>query len=182
MINFFGVQPKRNDPQKRKEKSSFHLSFPTNQNRNDRSAGQDFLRVSSMAHSPSAHLCPFTVIPQSGKCLGKCCNIREASLLHGRDQSPGHSPLPARLVITKTKATRDDRNSKPKSMICANCDGNGAVLCSQCKGDGINSEDMFNGRFKAGDSCWLCGGRREMLCGSCNGAGFIGGFMSTFDE
>ncbi|GMN58172.1 hypothetical protein TIFTF001_027270 [Ficus carica] len=25
-------------------------------------------------------------------------------------------------------------------------------------------------------------GRRDMLCGDCNGAGFIGGFMSTFDE
>ena len=33
----------------------------------------------------------------------------------------------------------------------------GAVLCSQCKGSGVNSADLFNGRFKAGDSCWLCG-------------------------
>lgn len=33
----------------------------------------------------------------------------------------------------------------------------GAVPCSQCKGNGINSVDHFNGQFKAGDSCWLCG-------------------------
>ncbi|KAB1204614.1 hypothetical protein CJ030_MR8G012686 [Morella rubra] len=33
----------------------------------------------------------------------------------------------------------------------------GAVLCSQCKGSGVNSVDLFNGQFKAGDSCWLCG-------------------------
>ena len=33
----------------------------------------------------------------------------------------------------------------------------GAVLCSQCKGDGVNSVDHFNGQFKAGESCWLCG-------------------------
>lgn len=33
----------------------------------------------------------------------------------------------------------------------------GAVQCSQCKGNGVNSVDVFNGQFKAGDSCWLCG-------------------------
>lgn len=66
-------------------------------------------------------------------------------------------------------------------MVCSDCEGNGAVLCSQCKGSGVNSADLFNGQFKAGDSCWLCGGRKEMLCGNCNGAGFLGGFMSTSD-
>lgn len=25
-------------------------------------------------------------------------------------------------------------------------------------------------------------GRKEMLCGNCNGAGFIGGFLSTYDQ
>jgi len=25
-------------------------------------------------------------------------------------------------------------------------------------------------------------GKRDILCGSCNGAGFLGGFMSTFDD
>lgn len=25
-------------------------------------------------------------------------------------------------------------------------------------------------------------GKKEVLCGECNGAGFIGGFLSTFDE
>jgi len=25
-------------------------------------------------------------------------------------------------------------------------------------------------------------GKKDILCGSCNGAGFIGGFMSTFDD
>lgn len=32
----------------------------------------------------------------------------------------------------------------------------GAIQCSQCKGNGINSEDHFDGRFKAGGLCWLC--------------------------
>ncbi|KAG7021244.1 hypothetical protein SDJN02_17932, partial [Cucurbita argyrosperma subsp. argyrosperma] len=32
----------------------------------------------------------------------------------------------------------------------------GAVQCAQCQGTGVNSEDHFNGRFKAGGLCWLC--------------------------
>ncbi|XP_076909727.1 protein BUNDLE SHEATH DEFECTIVE 2, chloroplastic-like isoform X1 [Bidens hawaiensis] len=86
--------------------------------------------------------------------------------------------------ILKPKATGDDKESKPKkrSVICTDCDGNGTIQCSQCKGSGVNSEDFFNGKFKIGDSCWLCGGRQEMLCGTCNGAGFVGGFLSGFDN
>ncbi|KAF8035863.1 hypothetical protein BT93_C1783 [Corymbia citriodora subsp. variegata] len=84
--------------------------------------------------------------------------------------------------LVKAQAAKGDGRTKPKSVICTDCDGNGAVLCSQCKGNGVNSEDLFNGQFKAGDSCWLCGGRKHMLCGNCNGAGFVGGFMSTYDE
>ncbi|KAJ0089586.1 protein BUNDLE SHEATH DEFECTIVE 2, chloroplastic-like isoform X1 [Pistacia vera] len=88
----------------------------------------------------------------------------------------------SKLRSVKAKAAANNGNTKPKSVICADCDGNGAVLCSQCKGSGVNSVDLFNGQFKAGDSCWLCGGKKDMLCGNCNGAGFVGGFMSTFDE
>ncbi|XP_062078046.1 protein BUNDLE SHEATH DEFECTIVE 2, chloroplastic-like [Humulus lupulus] len=72
--------------------------------------------------------------------------------------------------------------TKVNSIVCANCDGNGAVQCSQCKGEGVNSVDHFNGQFKAGGLCWLCRGKKEMLCGDCNGAGFLGGFMSTFED
>ncbi|GJZ55995.1 retrovirus-related pol polyprotein from transposon TNT 1-94 [Tanacetum coccineum] len=83
----------------------------------------------------------------------------------------------------KPKATGDkEAKPKTKSVICTDCDGNGAVQCSQCKGNGVNTEDFFNGQFKVGDSCWLCGGKKEMLCGNCNGAGFVGGFMSGFDH
>ncbi|GMQ07035.1 hypothetical protein CsSME_00051397 [Camellia sinensis var. sinensis] len=32
----------------------------------------------------------------------------------------------------------------------------GAILCPQCEGNGVNSVDHFNGRFKAGGLCWLC--------------------------
>lgn len=42
------------------------------------------------------------------------------------------------------------------SLICL-IFNSGAVLCSQCKGNGVNSVDYFNGEFKAGASCWLCG-------------------------
>lgn len=30
--------------------------------------------------------------------------------------------------------------------------------------------------------CVFCRGRQEMLCGTCNGAGFVGGFLSGFDN
>lgn len=69
-----------------------------------------------------------------------------------------------------------------KSILCSNCDGNGAVACNQCKGEGLNLEDHFQGRFKAGATCWLCRGKRQMLCGECNGAGFVGGFLSSSDD
>ncbi|KAK2660573.1 hypothetical protein Ddye_007106 [Dipteronia dyeriana] len=81
------------------------------------------------------------------------------------------------LLLAAASNRNRNRNTKPNSVICGDCDGNGAVQCSQCKGNGVNSVDLFNGRFKAGDSCWLCGGKKDM-----NGAGFIGGFMRTFDE
>nr|AFK48738.1 unknown [Lotus japonicus] len=83
----------------------------------------------------------------------------------------------------EVKATDDKTPStKARSIVCADCDGNGAILCTQCRGNGVNLVDHFNGRYKAGGLCWLCRGKKDILCGSCNGAGFIGGFMSTFDE
>ncbi|AES91497.1 putative Heat shock protein DnaJ, cysteine-rich [Medicago truncatula] len=82
------------------------------------------------------------------------------------------------------KATEDSSKgtTKVKSIVCADCTGNGAKECTQCQGSGVNLIDHFNGRFKAGGLCWLCRGKKDILCGSCNGAGFIGGFMSTFDD
>jgi len=89
-------------------------------------------------------------------------------------------------LAVKTKATENDRSAKKpqkvNSILCQDCEGNGAIVCTQCEGNGVNSVDHFNGRFKAGALCWLCRGKREILCGSCNGAGFLGGFLSTFDE
>ncbi|KAA8525452.1 hypothetical protein F0562_007312 [Nyssa sinensis] len=86
-----------------------------------------------------------------------------------------------KFYSVKAKAAESDKRAKVNSVICADCDGNGALLCSQCKGSGVNSVDFFDGQFKAGESCWLCGGKKDMLCGNCNGAGFVGGFMSTYD-
>ncbi|KAL3500880.1 hypothetical protein ACH5RR_039973 [Cinchona calisaya] len=82
---------------------------------------------------------------------------------------------------TSKSSSKDEPSTKPNSVLCADCNGNGAVLCSQCKGNGVNSIDHFNGQFKAGESCWLCGGKKDILCGNCNGAGFIGGFMTSSD-
>ncbi|KAF3955409.1 hypothetical protein ACB098_01G308300 [Castanea mollissima] len=88
----------------------------------------------------------------------------------------------AKFQSLEVKATESNKGTKPNSIVCADCDGNGAKLCTQCEGSGVNTVDHFNGQFKAGGLCWLCRGKREILCGNCNGAGFLGGFMSTFDE
>ncbi|XVE98321.1 hypothetical protein REPUB_Repub03eG0095800 [Reevesia pubescens] len=85
----------------------------------------------------------------------------------------------ARIQSLEAKAADKNQSTKPNSIVCADCDGNGAKQCGQCIGTGVNSVDHFNGRFKAGGLCWLCRGKREILCGNCNGAGFIGGFMNT---
>ncbi|CAM8929005.1 unnamed protein product [Rhodiola kirilowii] len=61
-----------------------------------------------------------------------------------------------RFRSLEVKATNDNKTIKVRSIVCAKCEGNGAVVCSQCKGTGVNSEDHFNGRFKAGAICWLC--------------------------
>lgn len=83
----------------------------------------------------------------------------------------------------EAKATDGTKSgTKTNSIVCADCDGNGAIQCTQCKGKGVNSQDHFNGQFKAGGLCWLCRGKKEILCGGCNGAGFRGGFMSSFEE
>ncbi|KAL9443383.1 hypothetical protein AB3S75_016690 [Citrus x aurantiifolia] len=94
-----------------------------------------------------------------------------------------HSSRTVKIRSLKVKATDSNQSStKTNSIICPDCDGNGAVQCSQCKGTGVNSVDHFNGQFKAGGLCWLCRGKRDILCGNCNGAGFMGGFMSTADS
>nr|XP_043628387.1 protein BUNDLE SHEATH DEFECTIVE 2, chloroplastic-like [Erigeron canadensis] len=89
-----------------------------------------------------------------------------------------------RFQTLEVKASTDDTKSvtKVNSIVCSACEGNGAIQCTQCKGHGVNSEDHFGGRFKAGGLCWLCRGKKEILCGDCNGAGFTGGFMSTADS
>lgn len=32
----------------------------------------------------------------------------------------------------------------------------GAKVCTQCEGGGVNTQDHYNGQFKAGGLCWLC--------------------------
>ncbi|KAE9462715.1 hypothetical protein C3L33_05379, partial [Rhododendron williamsianum] len=53
-------------------------------------------------------------------------------------------------------ADGDKSTTKMKSIVCADCDGNGALLCPECQGAGVNPEDKRNGQFKAGGLCWLC--------------------------
>ncbi|KAG4195197.1 hypothetical protein ERO13_A06G098204v2 [Gossypium hirsutum] len=133
--------------------------------------------MASASYSP--HLLPFPSTKKP-RTIFSCsaCNPKVFPY-HGAFRACSATKLQS---VIKAKAAPSNRNTKPNSVICGDCDGNGAVVCSQCKGSGVNPVDFFNGQFKAGDSCWLCGGRKEMLCGNCNGAGFIGGFMNTDDD
>uniref|UniRef100_A0A7N0VJJ9 BSD2 cysteine rich domain-containing protein n=1 Tax=Kalanchoe fedtschenkoi TaxID=63787 RepID=A0A7N0VJJ9_KALFE len=109
------------------------------------------------------------------------CNIHQKNCGYRHNWA---APMGGRrcVLVTATDDKGGGQSPKPRSVLCTDCDGNGAVICSQCKGGGVNQADFFNGQFKVGDACWLCGGKKDVLCGNCNGAGFIGGFMSTFDE
>ena len=50
---------------------------------------------------------------------------------------------------------------------CPVCGGTGWKPCGQCRGTGINREDLFGGKFKEGDTCWLCSGKKKTMCGNC---------------
>ncbi|CAM6129640.1 unnamed protein product [Calypogeia fissa] len=89
---------------------------------------------------------------------------------------------PTSLSCQSSAGDAPKATEKVKSLLCEDCEGNGAVVCSQCKGEGLNVADYFGGRYKAGTICWLCRGKKQMLCGNCNGAGFMGGFLNTQDE
>ncbi|CAM6082850.1 unnamed protein product [Calypogeia fissa] len=93
-----------------------------------------------------------------------------------------HQAAPTSLRCQSSSGDVPEAPPKVKSILCVSCEGNGAVVCSQCKGEGLNAQDYFGGRFKAGTICWLCRGKKQMLCGDCNGAGFMGGFLNTQDE
>ncbi|KAL3623990.1 hypothetical protein CASFOL_032806 [Castilleja foliolosa] len=93
------------------------------------------------------------------------------------------SKIPAFEALKANAAdNKSSSSTKTNSILCGDCEGNGAKVCTQCQGNGVNLADHFNGQFKAGALCWLCRGKKEILCGNCNGAGFLGGFMSTQDE
>jgi hypothetical protein len=55
-------------------------------------------------------------------------------------------------------------------------------FCLALNSMGIDSGFPSNGLLFYNMYMFSCRGKRDILCGSCNGAGFMGGFMSTFDE
>lgn len=130
-----------------------------------------------MANSLPLSVNSFKYPDRPGILIGDSANRKVLRINHVFHNSEG-----GKFKSLEVKATESDKTTKTNSIVCSDCDGNGAILCSQCKGSGVNSVDHFNGQFKAGGLCWLCRGKREILCGNCNGAGFVGGFMSTCDS
>ncbi|GMY35864.1 protein BUNDLE SHEATH DEFECTIVE 2, chloroplastic [Fagus crenata] len=130
--------------------------------------------ANSLSFTPS---CSFRAPNKPGIVIGKSVTrkVIRVNELFQKSQ-------PAKFQSLEVKATESNPGTKTNSIVCADCDGNGAKVCTQCEGTGVNSVDHFNGQFKAGGLCWLCRGKKEILCGRCNGAGFLGGFMSTFED
>ncbi|CAH8308296.1 unnamed protein product [Eruca vesicaria subsp. sativa] len=132
----------------------------------------------------------FLAPPPPTCCLQSPIKIPKSTHFFFSPVSDQNSLLPQKKQVFHTcksksfqiQATDGTQTTKSNSILCPNCEGKGAVACSQCKGGGVNLIDHFNGQFKAGDSCWLCSEKKLILCGECNGAGFLGGFLSTQDQ
>ena len=58
-------------------------------------------------------------------------------------------------------------SSSAERAVCPTCRGAGWKPCGQCLGTGVNQTDVFFGRYKAGDACWLCDGKARTMCGNC---------------
>ncbi|KAH7281348.1 hypothetical protein KP509_36G042600 [Ceratopteris richardii] len=109
------------------------------------------------------------------------CSNLDQSFFWKSSELEKHRSVKARSTEPET-VEEPAKPPETKTLFCKECDGNGAILCSQCKGDGINKQDFFGGHFKAGGLCWLCRGKRETICGNCNGAGFMGGYLNALED
>jgi len=86
--------------------------------------------------------------------------------------SSSRAPAPARRLLARPASSRFDgsqnMNTAPKKQ-CPVCQGTGWKPCGQCDGTGVNQSDLFAGKFKKGDACWLCNGQHgsKTMCGNC---------------
>lgn len=76
-----------------------------------------------------------------------------------RDAAPEPEPEPA-FDASQSMHTNP-------SNACPVCHGTGWKPCGQCEGAGVNATDLFGGRYRAGDACWLCAGKAKTMCGNC---------------
>lgn len=87
-------------------------------------------------------------------------------------RAPSSSRAVARRGVARVAASRFDgsqnMNTAPKKE-CPVCKGTGWKPCGQCDGTGVNQTDLFQGKFKKGDACWLCNGQHgsRTMCGNC---------------
>ncbi|GJN34298.1 hypothetical protein PR202_gb22947 [Eleusine coracana subsp. coracana] len=77
-----------------------------------------------------------------------------ASLTAIAPSPPAHLKTSPPAVISLRPVSRRCKLVSVKTKFHCKCTG--AIVCTQCKGSGVNSVDHFNGRFKAGALCWLC--------------------------
>lgn len=58
------------------------------------------------------------------------------------------------------------------------------LICAEYKSqyENISSSVGFFFYVKLTNMFLSCRGKKDVLCGECNGAGFLGGFLSSFDD
>jgi len=74
---------------------------------------------------------------------------------------------PVTRFVTASDASSSSNGDANARRTCPVCGGTGWKPCGQCEGTGVNREDLFAGKFKAGDACWLCAGKAKTMCGNC---------------
>jgi len=82
-----------------------------------------------------------------------------------RDAAPEPAPSASSAAAPVFDASQS-MNTNPSKM-CPVCHGTGWKPCGQCEGAGVNATDLFGGRYRAGDACWLCAGKAKTMCGNC---------------
>ncbi|KAK3001432.1 hypothetical protein RJ639_021832 [Escallonia herrerae] len=95
------------------------------------------------------------------------------------------SNCPAQRVLLINPPTQNSRNGKFQSLEVQWEEhfGSKRDFIDDIKMEGVVASVSLPSFHKSHLLLKLkLGGKREILCGDCNGAGFVGGFMSTFDE
>lgn len=133
-------------------------------------------RMHARAHTAPAHAHVARCVPRERTHRTASASRRAASASasvvvvaraasHRDDAAPEPAPSASSAAAPVFDASQS-MNTNPSKM-CPVCHGTGWKPCGQCEGAGVNATDLFGGRYRAGDACWLCAGKAKTMCGNC---------------